>query len=158
MSDPAIRFWLALVEPVLSEIDRGRPDLAVQRWKDSYPSWRGRAVEPAVRQALMRLLPDNRWPTVRQVGGWWPRSNVPEIDLVGADRRPARDIAFVGTIKWRVASRITAGETRDLAQNATKVPGVGAGTPLVAVCPAGADRVERLSQLWTADDLLQAWQ
>ncbi len=155
--DPALRFWLALVEPLLGDVDRGRPDLALRRWRESYPAWRGRAVEPVVRDALMRLLPDDRWPEVRQVGGWWPRSNTPEIDLVGADRRPATEISFVGTIKWRAGSPLTQREIGQLGHDATHVPGVGAGTPLVAVCPAGADPTDRLHHMWTADDLLQAW-
>jgi len=137
--DPALRFWLALVEPLLGDVDRGRPDLALRRWRESYPAWRGRAVEPVVRDALMRLLPDDRWPEVRLVGGWWPRSNTPEVDLVGADRRPATEISFVGTITWRTAAPLTQREISQLAHDATYVPGVGAGTPLVAVCPAGAD-------------------
>jgi hypothetical protein len=157
ISDPALRFWLALVEPLLGDVDRGRPDLALDRWRRSYPAWRGRAVEPLVRSALMRLLPDERWPEVRQVGGWWPRSNTPEIDLVGADRRPATQIAFVGTIRWRTVTPLTQREISQLAHDATYVPGVGAGTPLAAVCPAGAESTDRLSHVWTADDLLQAW-
>ncbi|MBK7822325.1 MAG: hypothetical protein IPJ61_15015 [Tessaracoccus sp.] len=43
-----------------------------------------------------------------------------------------------------------------LAADTVKAPGVGVGTPLVGVCPAGADD-ERLAQVWTADDLLAAW-
>jgi uncharacterized protein len=157
VGDPALRFWLALVEPVLGDVDRGRPDLALDRWRRSYPAWRGRAVEPLVRDALMRLLPDERWPEVRHVGAWWPRTNTPEIDLVGTDRRPASEIAFVGTVKWRATTPLAGHEIGQLARDATHVPGVGAGTPLVAVCPAGADSTERLSHLWTADDLLRAW-
>lgn len=77
VSDPALRFWLAIVEPALPDIDRGRPDLAVDRFKAQYESWRGRAIEPVAREALSRLLPDERWPGAMQIGGWWPRNNTP---------------------------------------------------------------------------------
>ncbi|QTE29375.1 DUF234 domain-containing protein [Pengzhenrongella sicca] len=98
IADPALRFWFAFVEPALAEVDRGRPDLALERVEAGFASWRGRAVEGVVRDALERLLPDPAWSDVRRVAGWWPRTNVPEIDLVGADRYPATHISFVGTI------------------------------------------------------------
>jgi hypothetical protein len=102
------------------------------------------------------LLPDEKWPNVAEVGGWWPRSNTPEIDLVGADRRPARTIGFVGTIKWRETGPLTSREVAALATEAVAVPGVDAATPLVAVCPAGARDVG-LKSLWTPDHLIESW-
>lgn len=112
IADPALRFWLPFVEPALNEVDRGRPDLARGRVARSFPAWRGRAVEPVVREAVHRLLVDTRWAGVHEVGGWWPRTNTPEIDLVGADARPANRIAFVGTTKWRT-NRPVSTETRN---------------------------------------------
>ncbi len=157
IADPSLRFWLAFVEPALGEVDRGRPDLAMRRVTAGYQSWRGRAIEPVVRGALERLLPDQRWPDTARIGGWWPRTNTPEIDIVGADGQPARHISFVGAIKWREADAITRGEIADLAGKATAVPGVTAATPLVAVTgrvrPEGTD----LASCWTAEDLLNAW-
>lgn len=155
VADPALRFWLRFVEPALAEVDRGRGDLALSRVEDGFRSWRGKAVEPVVRDALVRLLGGTRWSGVREVGGWWPRTSTPEIDLVAADRRPARDIAFVGTIKWR-PTPVTTADVDTLARDATSVPGVAVQTPLVAVCPGGGDD-HRLAHVWTADDLLAAW-
>jgi AAA+ ATPase superfamily predicted ATPase len=155
VADPALRFWLALVEPALGDIERGRPDLALERFDSGFASWRGRAIEPTVRAALSRLLPDSRWPTVRHVGGWWPRTNQPEIDLVGTDDRPAKTIAFIGTVKWRT-SALTAPDVDVLARSARAVPGAGPATALVGVCPGGGDD-PRLAAVWTADDLLAAW-
>lgn len=157
VSDPALRFWLAIVEPALADIDRGRPDLAVDRFTSQYESWRGRAIEPVVRDALARMLPNERWTGAVQIGGWWPRNNTPEIDLVAADSRPARTIAFVGGVKWRAKSPFSRREVTALAADAIKVPGVDAATPLVAVCPAGVQDDPRITQMWTADDLLDAW-
>jgi hypothetical protein len=157
IDDPALRFWLAFVEPALAEVDRGRPDLALRRVQDGYESWRGRTVEPVVREALRRLLPDDAWPAVRAIGGWWPRSNNPEVDLVGADADPARAIEFVGTIKWRRSGRLSARDVAKLKEDAAHVPGAGPGTALVGVCPAGVAPGATLGASWTAEDLLTAW-
>ncbi|GIG20872.1 hypothetical protein Cch01nite_15960 [Cellulomonas chitinilytica] len=153
IADPALRFWLAFVEPALAEVDRGRPDLALARVDRGFAAWRGRAVEPVVRDALSRLLPDATWPHVDQVGGWWPRTNIPEIDLVGTTWN--RDVQLVGTIKWR-QNPLKADDVAALSTDATSVPGVGAGTPLVGVCPGGAD-TEGFATVWGAADLLDAW-
>lgn len=156
IADPSLRFWLAFVEPALGEIDRGRPQLAMARVDAGFEAWRGRAVEPVVRTALERLLPDDAWPRVARVGGWWPRTNTPEIDLVGADAAPAAQVSFVGTIKWRADGPITPAEVGRLATDALAVPGVGVGTQLVAVCPGGSSAAG-LAATWTAEDLLAAW-
>lgn len=156
VADPALRFWLAFVEPSLPDVDRGRPDLALARVRAGYPAWRGRAIEPVVRDALSRLLPDEHWSDVREVGGWWPRTNRPEIDLVGADARPASSISFVGTVKWRQNKPVTTAEIKALAQDTAAVPGCGPGTRLVAVCPAGAAG-SGADAAWTSTDLLAAW-
>lgn len=75
---------------------------------------------------------------------------------MGADRRPASSISFVGTIKWREGSPLDRHDIDKLAADAVDVHGVGAGTPLAGVCPAGGDD-RRLAQVWDADDLLSAW-
>lgn len=157
IADPALRFWLAYVEPALAEIDRGRGDLAASRVARGFAGWRGRAVEPVVRSGLKRLPPDPRWPLLGAVGGWWPRSNTPEVDLVGGDRSPvAREVLFVGTVKWRSDEPVGGRDLQTLRESATVVPGVHQSTPLVAVCPAGAD-VQGLARVWTAEELLEAW-
>lgn len=157
IADPALRFWLAFVEPALGEVDRGRPDLAISRVALAYTSWRGRVIEPVVRDALGRLLPDREWPGVAQIGGWWPRSNTPEIDLVGADRAPAGRVEFVGTIKWREGGAVTAAEVDALAADALHVPGVSASTSIVTVSGSRRTRDRRVRHSWTAADLLEAW-
>lgn len=156
VADPALRFWLAFVEPALGEVDRARPDLALARVERGFATWRGRAVEPVVRSALRRLLPDETWPDVTAVGGWWPRSNQPEIDLVGTAGAPG-PVRLVGTVKWRAGGPLRAAECDVLAADATAVPGVSVATPLVAVCPGGAEPGLPLAATWTAGDLLAAW-
>jgi AAA+ ATPase superfamily predicted ATPase len=156
IEDPALRFHLAFVEPALAEVDRGRGDLALARVRAGYKAWRGRAVEPVVREALCRLMPTADWGDVGAVGGWRPRNNVPEIDVVAADANPARRIAAVGTIKWRRAP-VTRSEVAQLAADAAQVPGVVPTTPLVAICPGGAEDTSSLRAVWTAEGLLEAW-
>ncbi|WP_239124041.1 ATP-binding protein, partial [Rhizocola hellebori] len=55
IADPHLRFWLSFLGPYLPEIERGRGDQTLQRMKASWTAWRGRAVEPVVREALRRL-------------------------------------------------------------------------------------------------------
>ncbi|MBB5870670.1 AAA+ ATPase superfamily predicted ATPase [Allocatelliglobosispora scoriae] len=160
IADPYLRFWLAIGIDALPRVDRGRPDLALRLFKQRWLGWRGRAIEPIIHDALARLLPDDAWPDVNEIGGWWPRSNIPELDIVGADRAPVADrILFVGSIKWRDQGAFTAADLAALATNATAVPGTGAATQLVAVSRNGVDAdVTGLAQCWTADDLIAAWQ
>jgi len=85
----------------MAEIERMRGDLTLARIKDQWTSWRGRAVEPLVRESLARILPDDQLPAAPVVGAYWTRSNDVEIDLVGADREPvAKRLLFLGSIKW----------------------------------------------------------
>jgi hypothetical protein len=157
VADPYLRFWLTFVEPSLPLLERGRADLAMRHWERRWQSWRGQAVEPVIRDAVARLLPSSRWPEAVEVGGWWPRTNRPEIDLVGADRKPvARAVAFVGTIKWREQSPLTGGDAADLARDALAVPGVSVQTPLVAVSRSGVEATG-LAATWGPGDLVDAW-
>ena len=51
VADPALRFWLRFVEPAVSEVDRSRPDLAMNRVQAAYSAWREKAVEPVKKSA-----------------------------------------------------------------------------------------------------------
>lgn len=108
---------------------------AVER---GWTSWRGRAIEPVVRESPARLLPDGTWPRVREVGGWWPRTNNPEVDLVGADRSPARVTGFVGSIKWHEHGSFDRRALASPARVTLAVPGPDEDTPLVAVSRSGS--------------------
>jgi AAA+ ATPase superfamily predicted ATPase len=101
ITDSYLRFWFTFLAPHLTEIDRMRSDLTLDRVRAGWPSWRGRAVEPLVRESLLRLLPAAGLPAAPAIGGYWTRSNDVEIDIVGADRAPvARRLLFLGSIKW----------------------------------------------------------
>lgn len=159
VADPFLRFWLRFVEPSLPDIERGRPDLAVARARDSWPDYRGQGVEPVVRDALTRLAAsDERLGGAAHVGGWWPRNNNPQIDLVGVDRGPGRQntVCFVGSIKWRERAAFDHHDMAGLYVHRAAVPG-GSEAPLVGVSRTAHARVSGLSAFYTPGDLLTAW-
>lgn len=138
ISDPHLRFWLAFVGPYLAEVERGRGDLTLERIKTSWPAWRGRAIEPVVRESLFRLrdggLPDD----TGAIGGYWTRTNDPEIDIVGADRGPiANRITAVGSIKWLERKSFDARDLSRLVVHRSQLPGADESTPLIAVSRSG---------------------
>jgi AAA+ ATPase superfamily predicted ATPase len=157
VADPHLRFWLALLGPYLPEIERGRGDLVLTRIRSGWTSWRGRAVEPVVREALRRL-PDGYLPDgTGAVGGFWTRTNDPEVDIVGADREPiAKRITCVGSIKWLERRPFDHHDLAQLLVHRSRLPGADESTPLVAVSRGGAttDGV----RLITPDELLSAYQ
>jgi uncharacterized protein len=72
--DPYLRFWLRFLGPSIDEIDRGRGDLVVERIERDWTTFRGRAIEPVIRSAVERLLPDSRFGDARYVGSYWTRT------------------------------------------------------------------------------------
>lgn len=158
IDDPYLRFWLAFLNRGLPQIERGRGDLVTARIERSWTSWRGRAVEPVIREALSRLLPNDDWGDTEAVGGWWNRQNNPEIDLIGADRAPvAKAVHFVGSIKWLETGRFGRHEYDELARGALSVPGVTPETALVAVSRGGVAADLPLAAHWGPEEILDAW-
>jgi len=157
VADPYLRFWLSFIGPHLAEIERGRSDRVVARIRRDWTTWRGRAIEPVIREALVRLSPLHDLPPADVVGGYWTRSNVPEIDVIGADRGPtASTIAYAGTIKWLEHGPLDQGDINELAAGLTNVPGVDRSTPLVAISRAGVTTPSVAAALGP-DDLITAW-
>ena len=158
VTDPYLQFWLSFLEEGISEVERGQGARVAESIEHSWRSWRGRAIEPVIREALWRLLPNDQWPQARQIGGWWPRSNRPELDLVAADRVPARKISFVGSIKWLEGDGNAFG-TSDynvLARDAREVPGVDESTPLIAVSRSGFT-TDAPAAVYGPEELIAAW-
>ncbi|MEQ8147098.1 DUF234 domain-containing protein [Streptomyces sp. OP7] len=153
--DPYLRFWLHLLGPSMDEIERGRGDLTLARIRENWTSWRGRAVEPLVREALSRMLPDDRLPAARAVGGYWTRTNDVEIDIVGADRGPvAKKFLFVGSVKWLEQSPF---DRHDLAAiHRHRAALTDEPVPVVAVSRSGV-ACEGLDAAYGPGDLLSAW-
>ncbi|GAB2896570.1 ATP-binding protein [Streptomyces mayteni] len=158
VADPYLRFWLAFLRRGIPLIERGRGDLALERIERSWTTWRGRAVEPLVRDSLLRLLPDERWPLTEAIGGWWNRQNNPEIDLIGADREPvAGEVHFAGSIKWLETQPFGRREYEALARHRLAVPGATPGTPLIAVSRHGVEGGLPLAAHWGPEELVDAW-
>ncbi|MBO0806446.1 MAG: ATP-binding protein [Nocardiopsaceae bacterium] len=159
IADPYLRCWLGVLADAVPLIERGRGDLALDLIERAWPSFRGHAVEPVVRESLLRLMPDTNWPQTGEVGGWWNRQNNPEIDIVGADRSPfARRIDFIGSIKWHEGKPFGTSEYNRLARDAIEVPGATHDTPLVAVSRSGFAGNVSPAAAWGPEDLLRAWQ
>ncbi|GGM27031.1 MULTISPECIES: ATP-binding protein [Micromonospora] len=159
ITDPYLRFWLAFLRRGVPFAERGRADLALQLIERSWTAWRGRAVEPLVRESLLRLLPDSGWSEAEVVGGWWNRQNNPEIDLVGADRAPvAAKVHFVGSVKWLANRPFDRHDYDALVRDVLAVTGATPDTPLVAVSRAGVTPGLPLAAHWGPDDLVDAWQ
>ncbi|PGH48824.1 DUF234 domain-containing protein [Streptomyces sp. Ru87] len=158
VADPYLRFWLAFLARAIPLVERGRGDVAMRRIERSWTAWRGRAVEPVVREALLRMLPDDEWPATEAVGGWWNRQNNPEIDLIGADREPvAGGVHFVGSVKWLENQPFGRREYDALVRDMLAVPGTSPDTPLVAVSRSGVTDGLPLAAHWGPDDLVRAW-
>ncbi len=159
VADPYLRFWLAFLGPHMAEIERGRGDRVHERIQKSWSSWRGRAIEPVLREALERLAPAELRSdagTGGVVGGYWTRTNHPEIDLVFADRAPlATAILGVGSIKWLERSPFDAHDLHRLVVHRSQLPGATENTPLVAISRTGGN-VEGVLTL-RPEDLLAAW-
>ncbi|MEV6956465.1 ATP-binding protein [Streptomyces sp. NPDC051183] len=158
IADPYLRFWLAFLQRGIPLIERGRGDLALERIERSWTTWRSRAVEPVIRESLLRMLPDERWPQTEAVGGWWNRQNNPEIDLIGADREPvAGQVHFIGSVKWLESQPFGRREYDALVRDMLAVPGTGPGTALVAVSRCGVEDDMPLAAHWGPEDLVRAW-
>jgi hypothetical protein len=156
ITDPYLRFWLRFVGPHLGEIERARSDLVIARIRRDWETWRGRAIEPVVREALQRLSPVAGLPPAAHVGGFWTRSNDPEIDIIGADRSPiAASIAYAGTVKWTGKASLTASDVQRLRSDLALVPGADDDLPIVAVSRTGVEA--RGVVALGPDDLLAAW-
>lgn len=157
IDDPYLRFWLRFVEPNAADIGRGRSDVVIARVREGWSSYRGRAVEPLVRESLARLAAvDRRLGGTAVVGGYWTRTGDLEVDLVGGDRSPvARRITFVGSIKWKERAPFDRRDLDALLATRARVPG-GSAAPVLAVSRGGV-KAPGIDAAFTAADLLRAW-
>lgn len=156
ISDPHLRFWLAFLGPHLPEIERGRGDLVLDRIRRSWTAWRGRAVEPVLRESLLRMREGGVPEETGAVGGYWTRTNDPEIDIVAADRGPiAKRITAVGSIKWLENRGFDGRDLARLIIHRSQLPGADEDTPLLAVSRSGVE-VAGVRAVGP-EELLNAW-
>ena len=102
VADSYLRFWLHLLAPSMEEIERGRGDLTLARVRDNWTSWRGRAVEPLVREALGRMLPDERLPAAPAVGGYCLRPGRAAGGLAAVSTPLPGALPLQGAHRWCV--------------------------------------------------------
>jgi hypothetical protein len=155
VTDPYLRFWLTFVAAHLAEIERLRGDITLERIKAGWTSWRGRAIEPLLRESLARLLPDGVLPSAPAIGSYWTRSNSIEIDIVGADREPvAKHLLFLGSIKWLERSAFDNHDLLALQRHRAAI--TDDPVPLVAIS-RGGDEASGLDASYGPAELLRAW-
>ena len=157
--DPYMRFWLRFVNRKVEAIERGRGALLEEEFRESWPSFRGRAIEPVVRDSVERLLPDaKRFGAARHAGRYWNRTATIEVDLVGGEGWPlAERVAFVGEVKWRARRRFSRADALELAARRGQVPGGGEKTLLVGVSSQGFDADVPLDVALSPEELIGAW-
>lgn len=157
--DPYMRFWLRFVNRRVDLIERGRGSLLLEEFRRAWPSFRGRAIEPVVRDSLERLLPDaKRFGAARYAGGYWNRTGAIEVDLVGGDAWPvAKRVAFVGSVKWRQRRRFGRADAMELAASRAQVPGASEKTLLLGVSSRGFEANVPLDVRLSPQDLIEAW-
>lgn len=157
ITDPYLRFWFRFCAPELAHIERGRVDLARDRYDRDYTSWRGRSIEPVVHDAVDRLAADPGSPFsgADTIGAWWDRTNDHEYDLVAAGG--GSEVHWIGSIKWRSGRPMRSGELATLAEARAVIPHAHAART-VAVCPIGAEADAGFDAVLTAADILAAFQ
>lgn len=156
IDDPHLRFWLSFLGPAMPAVERGRGDRVIKAIRNSWTTWRGRAIEPVIRDALWLLAYDLLPEGTEAVGSYWTRTNDPEIDLIGADCSPvAKKITFVGSVKWLENKAFGIRDYDRLARHRDQLPGANEDTPLIAVSRSGS-RTQEVTTI-TPDDLLDAW-
>lgn len=157
VADPYLRFYLAFLRKGLPLVERGRGDLVLASIDRSWGPWRGRAVEPVIREALLRISPDLGFPEVAAIGAWWNRQHNPEIDIVAKSSARGAPIAFAGSVKWHETRGFGRREHADLIRDVRHVPGVDDETALLAVTRTGTADDDVPVRCLGAAALLRAW-
>jgi hypothetical protein len=155
IADPYLRFWFRFIAPQLRNIEVGRPDLAIAAFRRLWPAWRGKAIEPVLRDALLRLAPDvPQLRDIESVDAWWDRSGINEWDAVGTgrDRLPLA----VGSIKWRETQPFGQRDLAKLAVARSVIPHAER-TALLAIAAHGSAAGVDVDLTLDATDLLGAW-
>ncbi|SFS52325.1 ATP-binding protein [Saccharopolyspora flava] len=164
VADSNLRLYLAALRSAHDLVRRGRAEAAFRTFERRWASWRGRAVEPLIRETLCLAATSGSlpWPEVGAVGGWWNRQFNPEIDLVGTDREPiAQRIHFAGSIKW-LESPFDQHDRADLARAVHSLPGWDPKQgDLMVVSRSGVDRRVQDSDIelaWGPQEIIETWQ
>ena len=156
IADTYLAFWLRFIERALPLLERGRSDVASGEILRQWPDYRGRAIEPVIRDAVSRLVPFGDV-DAHTIGSYWTRSGSVEVDLVGTSGTAKRTtVSLVGSIKWRERRPFSGADAQQLAVASATVPGVSSDTILVAVSSSGFD-VKDIPVRLGPNELLEAW-
>jgi AAA+ ATPase superfamily predicted ATPase len=157
IADSYLRFWFRFIEPHLRNIEVGRVDLAQRAFDVSWAAWRGKAVEPLVREGLLLLAARLGTPfdEVGTVGAWWDRTGRHEYDVVAVSA--SGHVVAVGSVKWRERSPFDRHDAAALVRARSVVPNAAAAK-LVAVAPSGVAKGTEVDLALDAGSLLSAWQ
>ncbi|MEU6140275.1 ATP-binding protein [Streptomyces sp. NPDC047081] len=163
VADSNLRLYLAATRSAQELSRRGRPEAAYRVVERRWTTWRGRAVEPLIRQALELAAAsgDFPWPDTEVVGAWWNRRFSPEIDLIGADRAPvAGTVFFAGSVKW-LASPFDNHDLATLVQGAAEIPGFAPDTTKSAIVSLSGTTASvaagEVGLVWGPGEVVSAW-
>lgn len=158
VADPYLRFWLRCLATRTADIARGRGDLVAADIEEAWQDYAGAAVEPVVRSALERLLPDPRFGAARHVGSYWTRDHRTEVDLVGTEKDDKNSrVEFAGSVKWRARKYFGMADVAELRHLAPQVPGWAVTSLRVGVSRTGFTKDVELDVQLDPEDLLAAW-
>ncbi len=164
IADSNLRFYLAAGRAAQELVRRGRPEAAFRVIERRWATWRGKAVEPLVRDALVLASAEGSlpWGETEAVGGWWNRQFDPEVALIGADHAPvAGRIHFAGSVKW-LGTPYDRHDLAALVRGASAVPGFVAGEAgLAFVSLSGRSPDVGAAEIeldWGPGDVIAAWQ
>jgi uncharacterized protein len=157
IEDAHLRVWARYIAPNMPAIERGAGNAVIRRVLADWDAWKGEAVEPIIRESVLRLaLRDEALAGAAHVGRWWRRDGQTEVDIVIGDRLvTAKTLLAIGSIKWRQTEPFGTNDLRELSDSATQLPGAE-GVELVAVSRIPS-RVDGIARLWTPEDLIDAW-
>lgn len=143
VDDSNLRLYLAVLRDAQELARRGRAEAAVQLVQRRWTSWRGKAVEPLVRESLALAATDDR-----------SRSRTSGPSAGGGTR-----IGFVGSVKW-LASPFDRHDLASLSRAAAQLPGHDGTVGTVVVSLSGVEPGlgrDAVDMLWGADDVVAAW-
>jgi len=125
--------------------------------QQSWADYRGRAVEPLVRESLERIeATEPALAGVGVIGAYWTRTGDVEVDIVGVDRWPdAHQVAVTGSIKWREQAPFDRRDLAALAVHRSQIPGAE-GSRLIAVSRSGCMTAD-VDRAYGPADLVGAW-
>ncbi len=159
--DPYLRFYMRFIDRYMGEIERGRGRVAAKAILADWATYRGKAIEALIREAIDEILPDPRFGDASSVGSFWTTDHRIEVDLVGADRRdpPAKRLSFIGSVKWRENKPLDLSDLDALDRLGGAVPGVGSGVRTVGVTRSGVDprAAAAFDVVIEPDEILASW-